>query len=327
MHLRRTRTAIDHGEEAIPFLLSVFIAACLCTYGFAEAQISAPQVPEWQTAAGGHMEFEVASIHLGMPGKFIPPAFGLNVDDGAIPAGGNFKADFPLPVYIEFAYKLLLSPEQRDAMLAHQPDWVRSQPFLIEAKAPIPNPTKDQFRLMMQSLLADRFKLAVHFETREVPALAVVLAKPNVTGPRLRPHGEGLACDAKWTRPADLTAPTVPPGEFIPVCGAVTLRPGPDQTILWGARNISMEHMAQYLTTVYKFGRPLVDRTGLQGTYDFSLNWAPDASSAVHTGDDADVEGPDFFEALKDQLGLKLESTHAPVQFLVIDHIEQPSAN
>jgi uncharacterized protein (TIGR03435 family) len=296
------------------------------------AGTGASQQPAWQMAAGGHMEFEVASIHLGEPGKFIPPTFGLNIDDERIPPGGHFKADFPLPVYINFAYKLLLTPEQTDAMLAHLPDWVRSQAFVIEAEAPVPNPTKDQMRLMMQALLADRFKLAVHFETKDTAVLALVLAKPGVTGPRLLPHEQGLDCDAKWTRPDDPAAATVPPGGWLPKCGVVGARPGPGNTILLGARNIPIDHIALQLTTVYKFGRPVIDETGLKGTYDFSLDWAPDSNSAIRmrTGDAngrSESDGPSFFDALKEQFGLKLVSARAPVQTLVIDHVEQPSPN
>jgi len=273
------------------------------------------------------MEFEVASIHLGDPGKFIPPTFGLNIDDGPIPPGGHFKADFSLLAYIGFAYKLILTPEQHTAVLDHLPGWVRTQEFVIEAQAPVADATKDQMRLMVQSLLADRFKLAVHFETKDTPVLALILAKPNVLGPRLRPHAQGLACDAKWTRPADPNAPAVPPGGFLPKCGDVALDFDSDRTALLGARNVPMEHVAQYLPTVYRFGRPIVDQTGLTGTFDLSLNWAPDSNSAFRWDGGDQLGGPEFLDALKNQLGLKLIPTHALVQTLVIDYVEQPSAN
>ena len=275
------------------------------------------------------MEFEVASIHLGDPGKFIPPRFGLNIDNAPTPPGGHFKADFTLPVYIEFAYKLMLTPEQSDSVLAHLPAWVRSQAFVIEAKAPVPDPTKNQVRLMMQSLLADRFKLAVHFETQESPVLALVLAKPDALGPRIRPHTQGLACDAKWTAPPDPSAPTVPPGEWLPTCGGVAGRNAPDHTVLFGARDIPMDHIALYLPTLYKLGRPVVDQTGLTGTFDFSLQWAPDKSGPLSflSASTDDLEGTPFLDALKEQLGLKLKPAKAAIPVLVIDHIEQPSPN
>jgi bla regulator protein blaR1 len=287
--------------------------------------------PEWQIAAGGHMSFEVASIRPGDPGKFIYPTIDLSVEDTPIPSNGYFKTDFSLPVYIEFAYKIMLTPKQEQTMVADLPKWVGTQPFVIEAKAPTAGATKDQIRLMMQSLLASRFKLAVHFETQEQPALGLVLDRPGKLGPRLRPHALGLACDAKWSAPPDRTSPSVPPGEFLPVCGAVQAMNVPDHTILFGARNVTMQSMAGKLgiiPPVADFGRPVVDQTGLAGTYDFSLNWLPDrGGNPSGATEPLDAQGPSFEGALKSQLGLKLKPTKAPIQILVIDHVEQPSPN
>src|SRR5260370_1020942 len=116
-----------------------------------------PSVPPWQTAAGGKMAFGVASVRPSPP-TFSPPSFPLDPAHAYRPTGGRFKADFPLTVYIQFAYKYRFAPEQMQAMLAHLPKWVASDRFTIEARGPA-NATKDQMRLMMQSLLAERFKL------------------------------------------------------------------------------------------------------------------------------------------------------------------------
>jgi bla regulator protein blaR1 len=79
---------------------------------------------------------------------------------------------------------------------------------------------------------------------------------------------------------------------------------------------------------VAEFGRPVVDQTGLAGSYDFSLNWLPDRSgNPSGTTEPLDTQGPSFEEAFKDQLGLKLKPIKAPIQILVIDHVEQPSPN
>jgi bla regulator protein blaR1 len=287
------------------------------------------QVPAWQTAAGGHMEFEVASIKLGEPGKFMPPNIAMNIDDTPIPPGGRFSADFPLGTYIEFAYKIMLTHEEQRAMTEHLPKWVTSQSFVIEAKAPIADATKDQMRLMMQSLLADRFKLAVHFETQELPAFALVPIKPGKTGPRLRPHAEGLACDAKWIAPADRTSSSVPPGGFMPTCGTVAILSAPNHTFIFGARDLTMDHLALYLPTLIPFGRPIVNQTGLVGTFDLSLHFTPEQGIASTSPTDAqsDSQGTTAFEALKEQLGLTLKPIKAPLQILVIDHVEQPSPN
>jgi bla regulator protein blaR1 len=287
--------------------------------------------PEWQIAAGGHMSFEVASIRPGDPGKFIYPTINLSVEDTPIPRDGYFKADFPLLVYIEFAYKIMLTPKQERATVANLPKWVVSEPFVIEAKAPTIDGTKDQMRLMMQSLLADRFKLAVHFETQEQPALVLVPDRPGKLGPRLRPHALGLACDAKWSAPPDRTSLSVPPGEFVPVCGAFQAMDVADHTILFGARNVTMQSIAGNLgiiPPVAEFNRPVVNRTGLAGTYDFSLNFLPDRSgNPSGATEPLDAPGASFELALKDQLGLKLKPARAPIQILVVDHIEQPSPN
>lgn len=275
------------------------------------------------------MEFEVASVRPGDPGKFMRPNIALNIDDTPVPPGGRFSADFPLLVYIEFAYKIMPTHEQEEIMVAHLPKWVATQPFVIEAKAPFENATKDQMRLMMQSLLAERFKLAVHFETQEMPAFALVSIKPGKTGPRLRPHAEGLACDAKWIAPADPAAPTVPPGAFMPACGSVAALSAPDHTLILGARDLTMDHLALYLSTLIPFGRPIVNRTGLAGTFDLSLQFTPEqglASTSAADTQDAQ-QGMTAFAALKEQFRLTLKPIKAPLPVLVIDHVEQPSPN
>ena len=141
------------------------------------------------------MSFDVASIRQSKPGTFTPPNFALDGGDSYAPfpdPGGQFLADFPLSVYIQFAYKLPASPERTEAMLARLPKWVATDHFEIHAKAD-GKPTKDQMRLMLQSLLADRFKLAAHFETQDTPVLALLLDKKGKTGPSLRSHADGPA--------------------------------------------------------------------------------------------------------------------------------------
>ena len=213
-------------------------------------------------------------------------------------------------------------------MFAHLPKWVSDDKFVIRAEA-VENPTKDQLRLMMQSLLANRFKLAVHFEARTVPVLAIVLINPGKTGPRLRPHSEGLACDCRWIAPPDRSSPTVPPGGFVPECGYAQAIDGPNHTVLLGSRNTTIGQIADYLGSLGTLGRPVVDRTGLDGRFDFSLSWLHERSGPSPSGADAQLDpgGPSLFEALKDQLGLKLKPVNAPVSVLVIDHVEPPSPN
>ena len=263
------------------------------------------QTSDWQTEAGGKLAFEVASIKPSDPDHFRSPTFPLDPGDAYATTGGRFAADFPLSVYIAFAYKLSLTREQRDAMLAHQPKWVSSDRFTIQAKSADNNPTKDQMRLMMQFLLADRFKLAVHFETQQLPEFALTLIKPGKHGPNLVPHAEGPPCDG-----------TGGPDVFPEVCHVYSLD-SKGGRYLGGSRDTTMELIAGSLPSFGRLGRPVADQTGLTGRFDFKLEWTPNDQP----------EGPTFLEALREQLGMKLESIKGPVQTLIIDHLERPSEN
>lgn len=227
------------------------------------------------------MSFDVVSVKLskipavivnGAPPRL--PTFSLGPDD-AKPRGGRFYARFPLGAFIGFAYKL--APFQTADALANAPKWVRTDLFEIEAEAP-GNPTKDQMRLMMQSLLADRFKLAVHFEKKELPVLALTQAKAGKLGPKLLPHSQGPPCPAD--KGLDLRVIWDPAKEaYPPTCVAGLSRGMPDGTWYVGSRDTTMAIAAQ---TLYSYGsmageidRPVVDQTALEGTFDFVLEYKP----------------------------------------------------
>ena len=287
------------------------------------------KMPDWQKAAGGKMMFKTASVKPNQPGVTVPNTFLFGIDDTPIPPGGHFSANIPLVGYIEFAYKVMLTQQQVDAMVAHLPKWVWTDRYVIEAEA-AGNPTKDQMRLMIQSLLADRFKLAVHFETREMPVFDLVLDQPGKIGPGLSPHEERIPCDINTRRaPPDNSSSPVPPGAFVPNCGWVVTMREPDFSLFMGARDIPMQHIAPYISMWLHAGRPVVDRTGLRGMYDLSLDWAPDRNDAPDPGANIQREpgAPTFSEALKEQLGLKLVPANGQVETLVIDHVEKPSPN
>lgn len=294
----------------------------------AAAILSAQETPpEWQIKAGGKMSFEVASIKLSQPGEFTPPPFPLDAGDGFTPTGGRFMATFPLEVYLQFAYKVQFTPDQLRAMIAPLPKWVETDRFMIEARAQ-GNPTKDQFRLMTQSLLADRFRLEAHFETKVVPVFAMILNKPGKTGPSLRPHGEGPPCDKTGPMPVVSAGPPNPSELFPPTCNAYILLKGPTG-IRAGARDTGLEQFAVAIAGFSGLGRPVVDQTGLTGKFDFVLTWMPDVGPLATRNADspAEPQAPTFLEALREQLGLKLEPAKAPVRTLVIDHVERPSEN
>jgi uncharacterized protein (TIGR03435 family) len=160
---------------------------------------------------------------------------------------------------------------------------------------------------MVRTLLADRFKLAVHHETRELPIYALLLARNDGRlGPKLQPS----TCVAGRRPPGDATAQP---------CG---FRPGPGIFVSGG---VPIAMLATFVSSAVR--RSVVDRTGLDGNFDIDLHWLPDNSPLGPQPDTPppDPGGPSIFTALQEQLGLKLESTRGPVDVLVIDHVEQPT--
>ena len=179
---------------------------------------------------------------------------------------------------------------------------------------------------MTQSLLADRFKLAVHFETRQVAVLALVLEKPGKPGPKLRLHSEGPPCDLPAPPPANGNMAN---SVFPRSCDDFEAMPTANHGLLLGSRNATMELIADSLASLGRLGRPVVDQTGLSGRFDFTLEWTQELNGPSQSGANAslDSQGTTFLEALKDQLGMKLKSTKAPMDVLVVDHVERPSEN
>jgi len=215
---------------------------------------------------------------------------------------------------------------QQQALASQLPNWSMTDRFDIEARTD-GNPardTKDQMRRMMRTLLADRFKLAIHTETREDNVLALMAVKPGKTGRLLQPH-PGDSCH---------TDPPPPPNElagpFPALCGGlVPMPPTAPGLIRMGGRSITMPFIANLLTSMGAFDRPVIDQTGLAGTFDFAVEWAPDAGPRQSLGAEppADLPGPVFIDAVREQLGLKLERQKGPVEVLVLDHVERPTSN
>jgi uncharacterized protein (TIGR03435 family) len=176
--------------------------------------------------------------------------------------------------------------------LSGLPSWTDSDRFDIDAKAEgEATLTKAQFKQMLQTLLADRFHVKVHLETKEMPVYALVVGK---NGPKLK--------------------------ESVAEKFSLTMRgvQGVEITVLKG----SMEQLATQLSGSGT-DRPVLDKTGLTGTYDYTLNWTPERDG-VPPPDSSGVTLP---IAVQEQLGLKLESQKAPIEILVVDHAEKPSAN
>jgi uncharacterized protein (TIGR03435 family) len=194
------------------------------------------------------------------------------------------------------------------------PDWMESDRFDIVAKAADADldekgmlPAPQQYMLRLQSLLEDRFSMVTHWETRELPVYALVVANAGMLGPKLKVHAGD--CDrGRNAAPPSPASPAVNCGlrvNMSTTTGKVT------------GVGISLEAFARNLSS--GTGRYVVDKTSLTGSFDLDLEFTPDQSPAT--------SGPSLFTAMQEQLGLKLDAQRAPVEVLVIDRLERPTAD
>lgn len=280
-------------------------------------------------SADEKLTFDVASVR---PNKTDGIARGNFPGLGSAkydPAGGLFSAtNFELALYIYVAYNL--NGNQMKDVIAGLPEWVFSERFDIQAHAAGQNPTLDEMRAMLRSLLRDRFKLQAHYETRQGPVYALVQEKAGKLGPSLQRHPADADCSAKPPY-----SPAKANEKFPVLCaGTLPMTPTTPGHTRSGARNVTMEYFASFLKSIGNLDRPVLNRTGLNGTFDLALEWTPDFPGLPGLGPQpdlvgrgSDVQGPSFAEALRDQLGLRLEPSNGEIQVLLIDHIEHPSAN
>jgi uncharacterized protein (TIGR03435 family) len=246
------------------------------------------------------------------------------------PPGGKVTAEnVPVRELIRFAYQL------QPVQIVGGPSWINDDRFDIVAKAPdgtppMMGPPQDgsptPIQLMMQNLLAERFKLKARRELREQPIYALVLARADgKLGPKIEVSTTDCAAVAaargRGAGPAG--PPPIPqPGER-PPCG-MFMSPA---TVAAG--NVSMKQLAQALSP--RVGRPVIDKTGLTGNYAFNLEFTPDQGQLPQGPlppgvqlPPFDPNGPSLFTALQEQLGLKLDSQRGQVEVLVIDSVEHP---
>ncbi len=258
------------------------------------AQVSVP--------AGPAPAFEVASVK--------PNTSGAIAQSSQIGKGSVTATNMRLRALIVAAYGV--NPDR----IAGLPSWTDQERFDIAARAPAGTPD-GQLRLMLRTLLAERFRLVARTEMREQAVYALVVARPERgLGPNLRPSTE---CDAAWlSNRGSGTATGARP------CTVVSGADGKGAAyITAGARPI--EVLVQELQRLGMQGvidRPVIDRTGLGGTYDVDLRFA--ASSLGAAAADAPAL-PSIFTALQEQLGLKLEPARGPVEVLVIDSVQRPT--
>ncbi|HLK65274.1 MAG TPA: TIGR03435 family protein [Bryobacteraceae bacterium] len=239
--------------------------AILCASGLAFGQSEAS------------LRFEVASIK---PSNADPSSSGVHSGNGRLTA-----ENVTLKRCIMAAYGI--GPNQ----ILGGPDWLDSDRFDIDAKGERPDA---DVMTMLRSLMAERFKLALHRETKPIQAYVLEVAK---NGPKME-RTDGESHQTSNGR-----------GDIV-------------------ARNASMDRFAEVLSR--QMDLPVVNLTGLEGTFNFRLQWTPENSRTAKAGESAALERldkPSVFTAVQEQLGLRLRAQKAPVQVLVIDHAERPAEN
>lgn len=221
----------------------------------------------------------------------------------------------PLRFILHYAFQV------RDHQLIGAPEWADSASFDITATfSDDPPRTEDDRRSMLRALLADRFGLKTHREKREIPIYALVMTrKGGALGPQLvrstfdceqwiaekRPQVSG-------TRPSP-----VAPGGRRPVCQMLTTR----RFITAGTQ--TMQQLSEALQPLT--GRPVANRTGLAGTFDFDLQWTSGPVAQALGATPLPDDGPSIFAALQEQLGLRLESARDTVDVVVVDAVQRPT--
>ena len=342
----RVARRLAFGRKLLISAAGFVVVALSAAFGLINTSQVRAQSPavDWEKAAGGKQAFDVASVKKNTAAigpQTLHSNIPLGPQEAPISTGGLLSStDWPLSQYMAFAYKL--TPSQVRAVQSQLPKWANNNRYDIQARAS-GNPNEDQFRLMMQTLLADRFKLVIHHEIRQLPIMVVVLDKPGKLGPQLQEHSDVPPCSDARSVPnsGPVKVPTVA-GGFPMLCGMLAnLSPTAPGRARLGARSVPMSMITILfnVSQVSSVDRPIVDKTGLTGKVDFVMEFSLDYSDArgpldlmyipipSGTPPPPDPAAPTFLEALKEQLGLKLESQTGPVNVLVIDHVEEPSAN
>jgi uncharacterized protein (TIGR03435 family) len=264
--------------------------------------------------------FEVASVKLNKSGE---QPFHLDVQPG-----GRFTAiNTSLRQLVSVAYPSDGGKFRNEENLVGGPDWFNTDRFDIVAKAegtgaldtngpaeaatPADLAAVERVRAMLRNLLADRFHLTLHHETREVPVFALVMAKSDRTlGPQLRRSVVDCAALRQGGRA------NVPLGPNQAPCGGVRML-APGKAV---AQAISMGILLDMMRGWV--GRTVVDRTAITGKVDMTLNWTADQGAAG-----TPEQGASIFTAVQEQLGLKLESDRGSIDVMVVDHAERPTAD
>jgi uncharacterized protein (TIGR03435 family) len=260
----------------------------------------------WAQGAADSLTFEVASIKASATqGMITRMAGGPGTGDPGLFTATNAE----LSALLMRAYGI-----QYDQIKG--PSWMDETEFDVAARVP-PGTTAEQLRKMLQNLLAERFRMQVHRETRVAPVYALTVAK---NGPKLKPAAKSSGADDFVPSPRRVDSdnfPALPPGRPNGACGNL-----PDGSYCT-FRMVTMAMLVQRLVLPNFVGCPVIDKTGLAGPYDFTLYYRP-----MNRPPSPDLLAPDIEQAIEQQLGLKLSPFKEPMDVLVIDRIDKmPTEN
>jgi bla regulator protein BlaR1 len=306
----RATTGLSFGKKVLLAAAGVTALAGPIVFGLVNAPPSRAQSPAAESTP--RFTFDVASIK---PFHGEGNLFRIRAERGM------FAAESVTPKFlVQFAYRV------NDTQIVGAPGWTNSEHYAIEAKTDDSSPDGPRklgddedarrLRLMIQSLLADRFKLTVHRETRELPIYVLTVAK---SGSKLRASAPA----------AEENIPLGPPRPDGPQANHTFRMNGRGELSVLAE---NLDRFAELLS--HQLGRPVENRTGLTGNFDFTLKWTPDEGRGQAPGGQppesappVEANSPSLVTALQEQLGLKLESQKGPVETIVIDHVERPSEN
>jgi uncharacterized protein (TIGR03435 family) len=328
------------ATELLSFRSSAIVITLVLVIGVAVRWSGAIALAEQRpaTTQDPRERFEVVSVRQSIPDRNAPSGTSGEKGRGGVGSGpGGCKGSGPqgdpgrivlsnnsLYTLIAWAYGLDCGKAKANGLVSGGPAWVGTDQWVIQATIPVAagvqvpadwnfvlpgrDPISDpKLQRMLQKLLVDRFKLALHREPREIPVYDLTVAKG---GPKLQ-HPENVPC----------TVPGVQDDRFL----MPPLKPGQKPYCTFLLRGSSMADLAMSILGV---DRPVIDKTGIAGTFDLRLLFDPAAGpiGAPGTAPSAPA-GPSIFTAIQDQLGLKLESAKGGFEGFVIDSVQRPSEN
>ena len=304
------------------------LCAAILSTSIAIPQAVSAQAQPAPAAAAHKLEFDVVSIRPSQR-KFVSLGWDFLNPTGKMmpPQGGVFSWNAPLLNLINFAYDLRQPQVSRGAAMS-LPKWAQENWYAIEARA-AGNPTRDDVRQMVRSMLEERFHFAAHVEKREGDVFSLVVEKPGLG---LKPHTEGEPCKLPPSVADSKKYPHAYPSydNWIFRCGIMNRELSHSGERRLEMLDVPMDQIVSTLSSATIMfdgtGLPIADNTGLQGHYDAVLDYGPPVPRDAADADDA-TGAPQFPIALEKQLGLKLVKQKAQVDVFIIDHVEQPTEN